>query len=67
MIKAFEEGETYRNSELERDVFVLYAEKKGKRTNLAVLWVDRETTETTDGGELSVLDKDLKDWDVVNY
>lgn len=67
MIKAFEEGETYRNSDFEQDIFVLYAEKVKNKTNMAILWVDRETTETTDGAELVVADKDLAKWQVINY
>lgn len=66
MIKEFEEGETYSNKEFDEDIFVLaIGEETKKEFVLAILWVDRETKETTRGDELTVLKSGLKAWSKV--
>jgi len=66
MIKAFLEGETYTNAKFDKDVMVLAI---GKETTdevvLAILWVDRESKETTGGDELAVKRSEFKEWSVV--
>lgn len=67
MIKEFVEGETYTNPKKEKDLMVLGI---GKETDtevvLAVLWVDRESKETTGGSELTVNKSEFSDWSVVD-
>jgi hypothetical protein len=66
MIKEFLEGETYTNSKLDKDVMVLGI---GKETQdevvLAILWVERQSNETTGGDELTVKKSEFSDWTIV--
>jgi len=66
MITEFEEGETYTNSKLDKDIMVLgIAKQSAVDVTLAILWVDRESKETTGGAELTVKKEDFKDWSAV--
>lgn len=67
MIKEFLDGETYTNPKLDKDIMVLGI---GKDTTdevvLAILWVDRESKETTGGDELAVKKVDFGNWAIVD-
>lgn len=66
MVTEFEEGETYTNAKLDKDIMVLGKAKETKDdVTLAILWVDRESKETTGGDELTVKKDDFKDWSEV--
>lgn len=66
MITEFEDGETYTNPKLDKDIMVLGKAKETKDdVVLAILWVDREAKETTGGAELTVKKDDFKDWSEV--
>lgn len=67
MIKAFLEGDSYRNPKLPQDVMVLgIAKEDAKEVVMAVLFVDRESDETTGGGELTVQKADFGDWEHID-
>lgn len=66
MVKEFQEGETYTNPALDKDIMVLGIGKETKdEVVLAILWVDRELKETTGGGELTVKKSDFGQWSEV--
>lgn len=66
MIKAFLEGETYRHPKHEQGIMVLaIGDETNEEVTLAILWVDPETLENTGHGELTVLKKDYKDWELM--
>jgi hypothetical protein len=68
MITEFLEGETYTNPSLEQDIMVLgRAEKTQDTVLLSVLYIDRDTTETIDFGELEVHLGDYQNWKVADY
>lgn len=68
MITEFEEGETYTNPKLDQDIMVLgIVGQTADASTLSILWVDRDTTESTKFGQLEVSKKDLGDWSVKNY
>lgn len=65
MIKEFLEGETYHHPKREKDIMVLGI---GKETDtevvMAILWVDRESKETTGGDELTVPKSEFSEWEL---
>lgn len=65
MIKAFLDGETYAHPKHDKDIMVLAV---GKETEtevvLAILWVDRESKETTGGDELTVPKSEFSEWEL---
>lgn len=67
MIKVFLEGETYTNPKLPKDIMNLGIGKEtDTEVTLAVLWVDRESKETTGGDALTVKKSDFGDWSLVD-
>lgn len=67
MIKEFQEGETYTNPALDKDIMVLGIGKEtDQQVVLAILWVDRESKETTGGSELTVKKSDFAQWSEVD-
>lgn len=66
MVKEFLEGETYRNSKLDKDVLVLgIAKEDASGVKLAILWVDRQSEETTGGDELIIPKSQFDEWELV--
>lgn len=66
MVTDFVEGETYRNKSMDKDIMVFAIGKKtADDVTLAVGYVDRESYEMTNNGELTVKNSDLKDWEEV--
>lgn len=66
MITEFLEGETYTNPKLDRDIMVLGIGRETKdELVLAILWIDRESKESTMGDELTVKKADIGQWTVV--
>lgn len=66
MVKAFEEGEVYRNPKLSNDVMVYaIASEDDNEIVMAVGWVDRASEEMSSTGELVVKKADLKDWEAL--
>lgn len=66
MVTEFEDGETYTNAKLDRDVMVLgKARETAEDVTFAVLWVDRESKETNGGGELTIKKSEFADWSEV--
>lgn len=65
MIKEFLEGETYAHPKHDKDIMVLaVGAESEKELTLAVLWVDRESKETTGGGELVVPKVEMSEWEL---
>lgn len=68
MVKEFLEGETYTNSKLDKDIMVLGVGRETKDdVTLAILWVDRDSKETTGGGELTVKKSEFDQWSEVDF
>lgn len=66
MVKEFEEGETYRNKKLDRDIMVFaVASKTQDEVVLAIGWVDRESEEMAANGEITIKTADFQDWEVI--
>lgn len=66
MVTEFEDGETYTNPKQEKDIMVLgKAKETADDVTLAVLYVDRESKETTGGAELTVKKSEFADWSEV--
>lgn len=66
MITEFSEGETYTNPKLDKDIMVLAIGKEtAEDVTLAILWVDRDSKETTGGDELTVKKTDFNQWSEV--
>lgn len=68
MVKEFEEGETYTNPKRDKDILILgIASKTTDGVKLAVLWVDRESKETSGGDELIIPTDQFCEWEVVDF
>lgn len=68
MITQFLEGETYTNPKMEQDIMVLgLTPKADDSVLLSILFVDRESTESTKFGELTVHASEFSDWTVKEY
>lgn len=67
MVKEFLEGETYRNDKFEQDIFVLgINELDDKKIIMLVLWIDRETVESTSGDEILIQKSKFNEWSQVD-
>lgn len=66
MVKEFQEGEVYRNLKLPRDIMV-YAIgiDDTEEVVLAVGWIDRESEEMVEPGEVIIKKSDFGDWSIV--
>lgn len=66
MVKAFVEGETYRNIKLDKDMMVYgIGYEDDTEVVLAIGWVDRESEEMISVGEISVKKSDFSQWEIV--
>lgn len=68
MVTEFEEGETYTNPDkYDQDVMILGIGYEDDEVIVAaILWVDRDTVETTSGDELEIPRSEFKNWTKVD-
>jgi hypothetical protein len=64
----FEEGETYTNPKTDKDIMVLgIGRQTADGVTLAVLYVDRESYETTSNGEITIKNSEANQWTLVQH
>lgn len=68
MVTKFEEGEVYRNKELPRDIMVYGTGiENDEEVVLAIGWVDRESEEMVEPGEITIKKTDFGKWEATEH